>query len=393
MTIKELAILPAVSILISLIAAEMYFRTFSPQIMEHHKMFRYDPSLGWTFVPDKKGAIFYPGEVSNYIKTNHHGFRDTTFPSAHDQLKKIIVLGDSFVSNISITAEDVFTEVMEANLDGTTVMNFGVNGYSTVQEYILLDKVLHEYTPELLILLIYIRNDFVENLGFAWSGIQRPKALLNGDASDILLSPVPGYRPQLTSDHPIIQLLKKFHVCYFIKRRSEYIIHRVQHLIKPSLAFTPTKLTPEELYLCRRIPNKKTIVMYRIMELLLLKFAEACQSHDVPLLFVIAPSMVQVGRDLWAHMLDQYKQTGDDYDCAIPNRKLVAFAKKARVPILDLLPVLQTATLKGQSLYNLKEQHWTKEGNHAVAYAILDYLKSQKNLGDLIFSQQASSLN
>jgi hypothetical protein len=378
------AILVVFSVLLTFFSIEIYFRAFSPQIMEHDKMFTYDSVLGWRFIPNIKASIFYRGEVSNYIKINTHGFRDTPFPSPNDKITKIIVMGDSFVSNIGVDDKNVFTEILEKQLPNTTVMNFGVNGYSTVQEYLLLNKLLQDYSPDLLILVIYIRNDFVENLGFKWNGIERPKAILSNDGLDVKITPVPTYQPKPNlPQNPIRQLLKKSHLCYFANYHLEWILNRFSN--PDRLKLRPTKFTPPELYLCKRTPSKKTIYMYKTMDVMLSKFARTCHSRNVNLLFVIAPSIVQIDSELWSNILAKYKLKHDDFDLTLPNTQLLASAENYHVPVSDLLPKLETARLRDDKLYNLKEQHWTKEGNIVVASEILNYIKSRKELRHIFF--------
>ena len=76
-------------------------------------MFECDTDLGWKFISNKAGYIIYPGEAHHYIEINSIGFRDDPLPPDHDNYRKILVLGDSFVSNISVEDNEVFTEVLE----------------------------------------------------------------------------------------------------------------------------------------------------------------------------------------------------------------------------------------------------------------------------------------
>src|SRR5437867_2228919 len=97
---KEIALV-LFSLAFTILTAELFLRLFYPQIHEHDKMFEYDPVLGWKFIANHKGSIFYPGEASHYIETNSFGFRDNPPPSQKANLKTILVLGDSFVTNIA----------------------------------------------------------------------------------------------------------------------------------------------------------------------------------------------------------------------------------------------------------------------------------------------------
>ena len=111
---KEI-VLVLFSFAFSVFVVEVFLRQFYPLNMEHDQMFEYDPDLGWRFVSNKRGAIVYADEARHWIKTNSLGFRDNSPPENNDSNKKIMVIGDSFVSNIAVKDSEVFTEVMSAS--------------------------------------------------------------------------------------------------------------------------------------------------------------------------------------------------------------------------------------------------------------------------------------
>ena len=164
-----------ISVLICLGVVEAVLRVFAPQINEHDKMFMFNPELGWSFIPEKKGMIIYPGEANHEIVINEAGFRDAPFVDLPDQ-KKVMVFGDSFVSNVSVKAPEVFTEVLEQQLNAISVMNFGVNGYGQVQELLLLRNWVDRVDPELVVLTVYVRNDFADNMGKGQWNYDKPVA-------------------------------------------------------------------------------------------------------------------------------------------------------------------------------------------------------------------------
>lgn len=175
-------------------------------------MFDYDPDLGWRFMPNHSGSIVYSGEARHYITTNAWGFRDNPPPAGH--IRRILVLGDSFVINVSVRDNEVFTEVMERALKGTAVLNFGVNGYGQVQEYLLLQQWLDKVNPHLVILLIYIRNDFQDNMGAEWL-YPRPFASWDGQHASLKIHPSPP-APAIRASQSFWQLYKRFHAYHLV---------------------------------------------------------------------------------------------------------------------------------------------------------------------------------
>ena len=182
-----------ISSLIALVIGEFALRLLLPQIGTYSNMFEYDSTLGWKFVPNSKGQmVLTPGAVANTIQTNSLGFRDHA-PSDNKK-NKLMVLGDSFVSNVSVKDDEVFTEVMENRLKDTDVLNFGVNAYSEVQEYLLLQKWIDVINPDVIILMVYLENDFSDIMGDYWV-YSRPFATLEGKDSILTFHPQSTVQP------------------------------------------------------------------------------------------------------------------------------------------------------------------------------------------------------
>ncbi len=184
---------------------EVFLRLLLPQVSDHAEMFEYDPDLGWRFVANKAGQIVYPGEIKNTIRTNALGFRDEE--PKHGEIKKILVLGDSFVSNISVGDDEVFTKIMEGSLGDFDVLNFGVNGYGQVQEYLLMEKWLDRIQPNVIVLIICLQNDFTDNTGNYWI-YSRPSASLAGADSILSIRPPADGPPQANPSWSVEHLIE-----------------------------------------------------------------------------------------------------------------------------------------------------------------------------------------
>ena len=315
---KEIALL-CFSFVFIFFITEAFLRQFYPQLMEHDQMFEYDPQIGWRFFSNKKGHIVYSGEARHWIKTNSLGFRDNSPPSNNQ--KKILVVGDSFVSNIAIKDSQVFTEVMEQSLKSTSVMNFGVNGYGQVQEYLLLKKWLDKIKPDLVILMIYIRNDFNENMGGYWLH-PRPFVSWDKENSELIFhSPPPPPDKGLTSDL-FTKSFKKLHVLEFLNKKFNILknkyFHGDQSENKPSINKAP------EFYLCHTQTSKNTKLMHRTMEALLMKIADYVDEFHAPLIFAIAPSIIQVEDKLWTTTILNNSEEPENYKRSLPNDRFAA---------------------------------------------------------------------
>lgn len=366
---KELLLL-LLSTAVSMFFGEIFLRFFYPQINESDKMFLFDPELGWKFIPGKRGGIVYEGEVRHFIEINPQGFRDR--PSVHSKtdMKKIMVLGDSFVSNISVGADDVFTKRMEAQSENIEVLNFGVNGYNQVQEFLLLKEWAPRIKPALIIAVIYIRNDFIENTGNDWF-YPRPYASLDGSEEKLTLHPPP--KSQRDTGVPgSWKLYRKSHLYTLLLNGVTRLSAKRQSADRKSV---PSPYDIPESYLCHVNTSSEMERMSKVMEQLILKISTCAQEQGVPVVFVLAPSLVQTDDKLWSEFLDSLGEDKSNYVRSLPNDRLMQFAKMHDLSMLDLLPTLQLENRTGKKMYNMLEQHWTKDGNRAVANALVKYLR------------------
>ncbi len=96
------------------------------------------------------------------IRINSLGFRGPEISVEKGDRRRIIVLGDSITFAQSVSYESTFPALLEAKLRAVDprveVLNFGVNGYDTVQEVRFLEKTGLALSPDLVI-LAYCLND------------------------------------------------------------------------------------------------------------------------------------------------------------------------------------------------------------------------------------------
>ena len=95
---------------------------------------------------------------------------------------RIAVLGDSFVDATNVPENAGFVPQIERALGADCggrhfeVLNFGVSGYGTGQEFLLLDRVL-AYKPDLIVIAFYNGNDVSDTTNAANIGWQENKPL------------------------------------------------------------------------------------------------------------------------------------------------------------------------------------------------------------------------
>ncbi|MCA9727056.1 MAG: hypothetical protein KC729_05180 [Candidatus Eisenbacteria bacterium] len=186
-------ILLAVSLL-AIFAAEQWARHRFPDLRyaaERQQraeglFIRFDPRYGWANIPGRS-ARFQRLEFDTQVRINEDGFRGPRIPMARTTGKsRILVLGDSYVFGHGVEDDETFCAVLAHILPSTEVVNFGVSGYSTDQELLLLQDRGLAYHPDVVLLCLY-RNDILDNgRATAWGLYQKPRFTLNDHAEPVL---------------------------------------------------------------------------------------------------------------------------------------------------------------------------------------------------------------
>lgn len=130
------------------------------------RSFIHDPVIGWKHRPNygfERDMTDLRGQ--NYhisYSTHSNGFR--SFP-AHktlgDTAKTLLVVGDSFTQALDVSDDKTYFYHIGQN-SGWRVYAYGMGGYSTLQEYMMIDRYLDSVQPD-LVLLQFCSNDYMDN--------------------------------------------------------------------------------------------------------------------------------------------------------------------------------------------------------------------------------------
>lgn len=182
---------------------------------ERNLVFRHDPKLGWFPIPKTRTRIkaSRPIEVVN----NSKGFRA---PEQHpDDRPGIAFMGDSFVWGYDVEASERFTEKLQARHPEWNIFNFGVSGYGTDQEYLLLQEIFDTYKPRIVFLVFCSETDDEDNSSnIRYGGYYKPYCTVVSNRLTLHGIPVPrcergwpGEHP-FASDYYVVRLLVR---CWF----------------------------------------------------------------------------------------------------------------------------------------------------------------------------------
>ena len=133
----------------------------------------YEPDLlvGWSGRPGAEGV--YLDEGSAEVRISSAGVRDRErIVVKPGDVWRVAVLGDSYTEALQVAEDRRFTSVMERLLAGceagggrrVEVLNFGVSGFGTAQEYLLLKNRVLRYAPDVVVLAFLPGNDITDNV-------------------------------------------------------------------------------------------------------------------------------------------------------------------------------------------------------------------------------------
>jgi hypothetical protein len=293
--------------LATLAAIEIILRIVDLRILregtsERSLAYRYDAELGWAPTPNSSSIVTTARTI--HAQHNGLGFRDIEFKP--DARPAILFIGDSFVWGVDAEANERFTDLLRSRISGNTIVNAGVSGYGTDQEYLLLQRIWPTIRPSAVVLIFCADNDRLDNgINVRYDGYRKPYFATAADGTLVLRGqPVPKSRqlyikqdwlvrhlwlarlvvfayveirhPQLFVPDPTEQIVGKMHE--FVQAHGARLIVGLQHsddkLIQhlqaeqiPFVTFNEAE-TYSNLYGAHWTPRGHSLVAERLLGLL-----------------------------------------------------------------------------------------------------------------------------
>jgi hypothetical protein len=116
---------------------------------------RLDDELGWTMRADRSNAT----ESINSLGLR--GSREVEY-ARKDGTKRAVVIGDSFTFGLGVPDDATYCARLEARVPGVEVINMGVNGYGTDQQFLQWQREGTKFDPDLVLIGVYV-PDFHRN--------------------------------------------------------------------------------------------------------------------------------------------------------------------------------------------------------------------------------------
>lgn len=132
--------------------------------------YRADQYCGTGLAPNFRG--WWSKEGAAEIRTNSAGFRDREHSLQKPKnVIRVAVLGDSYVEAFQVSQDEMFASVLEEELNSgrfggdrkVEVLSFGVSGFGTAQELLMLRHHVWQFDPDIVLLAFLPSNDLRNN--------------------------------------------------------------------------------------------------------------------------------------------------------------------------------------------------------------------------------------
>lgn len=325
----------------------IFFPVYSPTVERRHEdtnLMEFDSRYGWFHKKDTTVWV-ETQEYAEKVYLNEKGLRGKSYPyEKKSGVYRIIILGDSFVFGLGVGDEDLFSlkleELFKRYGKDVEVINMGLNGFGTDQEYLLLEYEGFDYSPDMLIIFFFVGNDIDNNSASLQYGKNKPYFKLEKGALELNNSPVPQSRkinaenstaiePKGRINIPFLKnFLQKHSYAYtFLRLRYNYLLHKIG--IRSS--FDQSAIQKG----------------WGVTEAIFIKTRDACLEHNCDFLVAIIPTREQV--------------MGVESDAI--QQKFISFAQNNGIEYLNLLD-----ELKGRADLNFMiDSHWNRKGHGFIA--------------------------
>lgn len=292
---------------------------------------RPSPTLGWELIPGARGY----DATGYHVAINAAGFRDREWaPAKPPGVRRVAVLGDSFMFGMGVEVEATLPRQLEARLGpGHEVMNFGVVGYNVYQcEVTLRDKALG-FAPDQVVYAAFF-NDTMPPFTPDEARAQMSNPLTQSEPAD----------PRESSLY-LANFLKNAHGVLWSARHR----HLDQATWLRSVADRQAALTGTAWK--DHLTSPAPCPPY---EASLTRLRDLCRSAGIPFSVLLIPDISQLGDPAWQGF----------------NRWLARLCQDLAIPFTDATPALEAAG-DPTTLYLLPHDAHLSPRGHAIASGVL----------------------
>jgi hypothetical protein len=124
----------------------------------HRQLMQHDSVFGYKYLPGLKMRVTHEGG-GYLIKTNQEGFRCNNEATAQKQKgKRVLVFGDSYTAGDGVSNGKRYSDVLEQNLQDAEVLNFGLSGSGTDQQFLIFQQYANKIEHDAIVIGVLVEN-------------------------------------------------------------------------------------------------------------------------------------------------------------------------------------------------------------------------------------------
>lgn len=202
------------------IGLRLAFRDYVLPGGDSPKIWQYHETYGWIGRPSIDTRFRQPA-FDIRIQHNRLGQRDREYPAERNDKQRMLVFGDSFVWGYGVEQENSFVERLEQLHPEWEIINCGIAGTGTDQQYLYLQEMIKYYQPDVVMLLV-IQNDFQDNMLHENHNYYKPYFTV--EKTGLVLQQVPVPKPRI--DQTIERLIYGRSYLY---NASKFLLQFLEH--------------------------------------------------------------------------------------------------------------------------------------------------------------------
>jgi hypothetical protein len=345
-----------------------------------------DGRMGTRLRAGVEGWYYDEGEA--YIRINSLGLRDREHGLAKPaDAVRIAVLGDSYAEAIQLPIERTFWNLLERQLEQcelfrgkrVEVINFGVSGYSTAQELLVLRHHAWRYSPDIVLLAFQSGNDVRDNSKAISGAYPRPYFVVQGEElvldRSFLESPI--YRLKSST---LWQALGNLSQYLRILQLLNKAMNRLgQPLSAPRSEQTAAEIGGEEVGLDSEVyfdppRTQEWREAWHLTERLIARMNKEVAERGARFLLVTLSTGIQVHPS--REVRESFARRLGVPDLHYPERRMLAMARRENIETVILAEALQRHAerhrvfLHGFPNLEMGGGHWNEEGHKLAAQLI-----------------------
>ena len=308
--------------------------------------YQLDTRLGWTLKRHKHGWYFAGGQrIAIYINSAEMRDREHVLDKP-DGVYRIAVLGDEYSAAFDVPIQRTWWWQLQRALQScpsarpVEVLNFGVGGYGTAQEMVLLETTAMRYRPD-LVLLQFSPNDVMDNSPALAVEKRRPFFMLDGHGEphiDDSFVWSPGFDRYMQTRYRLAEEIADHSRTYQLGRQLA------------ELAFIGDAHADDDTLLLRAPHDVIWQEAWRVTEAVIAKMDVFSRRNGAQLAVLAIPRLRRVEQGM-----------------AYPEQRLAAFGKQNGIEVITLDDALQPEMI-------LPSGRWTVEAHAVAARAVAQRL-------------------